>query len=53
LPGGRWEYDVKIDLKEMGCEDMDWIHPVHDMVQWETCGQVNEASGFIRDENFL
>jgi len=23
---GKWEDNIKIDLKEGGCEDVDWIH---------------------------
>jgi hypothetical protein len=23
-----------MDLKELGCEDVDWIHLDHDRVQW-------------------
>jgi hypothetical protein len=29
----RWEYDVKIDLKEAVCETMDWIHVALDRTQ--------------------
>jgi len=24
-PRRRWESNIKIDLQEVGCEDMDWI----------------------------
>jgi hypothetical protein len=24
-PHGRWEDNIKLDLKEVGCGDMDWI----------------------------
>jgi hypothetical protein len=30
----RWEYNVNIDLKEMGWEGMDWINLVQDMDKW-------------------
>jgi hypothetical protein len=30
----RW--DVKTDLKEIGCEGVDWIHLVQDRNQWQT-----------------
>jgi hypothetical protein len=53
MPGGRRECNVKVDLKEIGYENMDWIHQVHNSVQWGTSEQVNEALSFIKDENFL
>jgi len=33
-PGCRWE-DIKVALKEIGCEDVDWIHLVQDRIQWQ------------------
>jgi len=24
-PRGRWEDNIKMDLQDVGCEDMDWI----------------------------
>ena len=24
-PRRRWDYNIKMDLQEVGCEDMDWI----------------------------
>jgi len=24
-PGGKWDDDIKMDSKEMWCEDVDWI----------------------------
>jgi hypothetical protein len=26
LHKGRWEDNIKIDLKQISCEDVDWIH---------------------------
>jgi hypothetical protein len=31
----RWE-DIRMDLREIGWEDVDWIHPAHDRYQWRT-----------------
>ena len=28
--GRRWEYNIKMDLQEVGCEGMDWIHLAQD-----------------------
>jgi hypothetical protein len=33
-PRGRWKDNIKIGLKETGCEDVDWIHLDQDRVQW-------------------
>jgi hypothetical protein len=34
-PGGMWEDDIKIDLKEIGYDDMDWSQLAQDRVQWQ------------------
>jgi hypothetical protein len=31
----RWEDNIKIDLKETGCKDLDWIHLAQGRVQWQ------------------
>jgi hypothetical protein len=33
-PRLRWEYNIKMDLQEMGCEGMDWINLAHDGDRW-------------------
>jgi hypothetical protein len=30
----RWEDNIRMDLREIGCGTMDWIHPTQDMDQW-------------------
>jgi hypothetical protein len=30
----RWEDNVKMDLKEVGCEGMDWIELAQDRGRW-------------------
>jgi len=30
----RWEDNIKMDLQELGCGDMDWIEMVHDRDRW-------------------
>jgi hypothetical protein len=32
----RWEGNIKMDLREVGCEDMDWIELVQDRDRWRT-----------------
>jgi hypothetical protein len=33
-PRYRWEDNVKMDLKEVGLKDVDWIHVVQDGNLW-------------------
>jgi len=49
-PRRRWEDNIKMDLKEMGCEGMDWIEL--DQVAG-TCKCGNENLGSIKCGEFL
>jgi hypothetical protein len=31
---GRWEYNIKTNLREIGWEGLDWIHKAQDRNQW-------------------
>jgi hypothetical protein len=33
-PRRRWVDDAKLDLREIGWDDMDWIHLAYDREQW-------------------
>jgi hypothetical protein len=33
-PRRRWEDNIKMDLKEVGCEGMDWIELAQDRDRW-------------------
>ena len=33
-PRRRWEYNIKMNLQEVGCEDMDWIELAQDRDRW-------------------
>ena len=33
-PGRKWEDNIKMDLKEVGCGGMDWIEVAQDRDMW-------------------
>jgi hypothetical protein len=33
-PGRRWEDNIKMDLQEVGCRDMEWIDVALDRDRW-------------------
>ena len=33
-PRCRWEANIKMDFKEVGCGGMDWIELAHDRDRW-------------------
>ena len=33
-PRRRWENNIKMDLREMGCDPVDWIHLAEEGGQW-------------------
>jgi hypothetical protein len=50
----RQEDNIKMDLREMGYEGVDWIHLAQDRDQWwGSCEHDNEPSGSILSEQFL
>jgi len=34
-PRRRWEDNMKLDLQEVGCGGMDWIHLAQDRDRWQ------------------
>jgi len=34
-PRQRWEDNIKTDLQEVGCEDMNWIELAQDRDRWQ------------------
>ena len=34
-PRGRWEDNIKIDLKEVGCDSRIWMDVAQDWDQWQ------------------
>ena len=43
-PKCRWEDNIKMDLQEVGCGDMDWIHLAQDRESWRAL--VNAVMNF-------
>jgi len=39
-PRRRWEDNIKIDLQEVGCGDMDWIELAQDRDRWQALANV-------------
>jgi hypothetical protein len=33
-PRRRWEYNIKMDLREIGIDEANWIRLAQDRVQW-------------------
>jgi hypothetical protein len=33
-PRRRWENNIRMDLRQIGYEDVDWIHLPHDRDHW-------------------
>jgi hypothetical protein len=44
---------LKINLREMGCEGVNWIHLVQERPVAGSCEHGNETSVFIKGEKFL
>jgi hypothetical protein len=36
-PRRRWEYNIKMDLREIGIDGANWIQLAHDRLQWWAC----------------
>jgi hypothetical protein len=49
IPRRRWVDNIKMDLREIGWDGMDFIHLAHDRDQWEgSCERGNEPPGSIK-----
>jgi hypothetical protein len=53
-PRCRWVDNIIMDLRERGCNGMDWISLAQDRDQWRAfCEHGNEPSGSIKCWEFL
>jgi hypothetical protein len=53
-PRHRCEDNIKMDLKEIGCEDVHWIHlDQNRALMTGSCDHGNKLSGFIKGGEFL
>jgi len=43
-PTRRWFDAIKMDLKEIKCEGVNWIKPAQDTLRWRICEHGNETS---------
>jgi hypothetical protein len=43
-PRRRWEDNIKMDLREIGIDEANWIQLAQDRVQWRAC--VNTVMNF-------
>ena len=50
-PKLRWEDNIKMDLREVGCDAGDWIDLAQDRNQWRAyvrAGRPNESTGSLK-----
>ena len=53
-PRNRWEDNIKMDLQEVGCGDMDWIELAYDKERWRALvNAVMNLWGYIKCGEFL
>jgi transposase len=45
-PRRRWEDNIKMDLREIGIDGVNWIQLAQDRVQWRVCVNTVMAFGF-------
>jgi hypothetical protein len=45
-PKGRWEDNVKMDLREIGWDGIDCIHMAQDRDQWRALANTQRIFGF-------
>jgi hypothetical protein len=50
----RWEDNIKMDVREIGFGDVDWIHLAQDRGRWRaSCEHGDEPSGSIKCGKFF
>jgi hypothetical protein len=52
-PKRRWDYNIRMDLQDVGCGVTDWIELTQDRQVAGNCECGDEPSGSIKCEGFL
>jgi hypothetical protein len=52
-PRHKWEDNIKMDLREIGTEVVDWIHLAQDRDQWRALEYGNETLSSIKGGEFF
>jgi hypothetical protein len=52
-PRCRWEDSIRMDLREIGWEGVNWIHLAQDRDRWRAHANIDEASGSKKAGKFL
>jgi hypothetical protein len=52
-PRRKWEDNIKMDLREVGWGDVDWINLAQDRQVAGSCVYGDEPSGFIKYAEFI
>jgi hypothetical protein len=53
-PRGRWEDNIKMDLRQIRINVANWIQLAQDRVQWRAfCEHGNETSGSIKKAGYF
>jgi hypothetical protein len=48
-PRRRWEDNIKLDFREIGIDEANWIQLAQNRVQWRDCEHDDEPSGSVKE----
>jgi hypothetical protein len=53
-PRRRWDDNIKMDLRDIGIDEANWIQLAQDRIHWRFfCGHGNEPSGYIKKAGYF